>query len=160
MTGEISTAPRLLALIAATLALAGCGQAGTPRPPTAADLPLAGGARIITRARQCDKGVSAYCAVEFVVVDDHYRNSTELVAAEDSYLRAHGWTAGNGDFGTESAADSPGHRLRLTYAGAQYDLEGVDLGWTQRSRKITAALSSAVFDRAPAISLMLETGSS
>jgi hypothetical protein len=36
----------------------------------------------------------------------------------------------------------------------------IDLGWIQRRRPIAFALSTELFDRAPAISLMLETGSS
>jgi hypothetical protein len=155
----MSRALWLPALVATTMTLAGCGQAGGPYSPTAAELPLVDGARIVAQARQCDPGASAYCAVEFVVVDNRYRNATDLLADEQRYLAERGWAAGNGDFGNENGADSPGHKLRLTYGTAQYDLEGVDQGWIQRSPKIALALSQQIFDRAAAMSLMLEMGS-
>ena len=48
----------------------------------------------------------------------------------------------------------------MTYATAYGDLKGIDLGWIKRSRTITLALSRALFDRASAMSVMLEVGSS
>jgi hypothetical protein len=152
---------RLVALlIAVTALLAGCGQAGPGDAPDLLRLPLVGGARIVSQARQCDRGANAFCALEFVLVDSHFRNSTALLSGEQQSLRQRGWTSANGDFGQESAADSPGNKLRLTYGTAAAELEGVDLGWIQRSSTIADSLSGAIFDRAPAISLMLETGSS
>ena len=46
-----------------------------------------------------------------------------------------GWTGANADTGQQRAADSPGHKLRLTYAPAAGDLQGIDLGWIKRSRR-------------------------
>jgi hypothetical protein len=143
-----------------TLALAGCGQFKASRTPAQSALPMVPGARIVTQVRQCDRGANAYCALEFVVVDPRYHDATALLSSERDHLRQHGWTSVNGDFGQENGADSPGHELRLTYGTAQYDLQGIDLGWIKRSWKVASSLSNAVFDRAPAISLMLETGSS
>jgi hypothetical protein len=151
---------RLLAALIAATALAGCGQAEARHAPALAKLPLVGGARIVSQARQCDPGANAFCALEFVLVDHHYSTSTALLAAEEQSLRQRGWSSANGDFGQESAADSPGHRLRLTYGTAASELEGIDLGWIQRSRAIAHSLSGTMFARSPAISLMLETGSS
>ena len=157
MTG---TSLRLLAILIAATALAGCGQAGARHAPALSKLPLAGGARIVSQARQCDPGANAFCALEFVLVGPRYPTSSELLAAEQQSLQQRGWTSADGDFGQESAADSPGHKLRLTYGTAASELEGIDLGWIQRSHTIAHALSGTMFDRSPAISLMLETGSS
>jgi len=146
-------------LIAVTTALAGCGQGGSDQAPALSKLPLVGG-RIVSQVRQCDPGANAYCALEFVLVDPHYSTSTALLASEQRSLRQRGWTSADGDFGQESAADSPGHKLRLSYGTAASELEGIDLGWIQRSRTIARSLSGTMFDRASALSLMLEAGSS
>jgi hypothetical protein len=147
-----------LAALGISVALAGCGGGGKPHEPTAAQVPLVDGASVVAQVRQCDKGANAYCAIEMVVTDPRYRTSTDLVDQEHQKLRSHGWTGGEGDTADQKAADSPGHKLRVTYATASGDLRGVDLGSIQRSRKITLALSRALFDQAPAMSLMLEVG--
>jgi hypothetical protein len=151
---------RLLAPLVAATALAGCGQSAARHAPALSKLPVVGGARIVSHVRQCDPGANAFCALEFVLVDPRYPTSAALLAAEEQSLRQRGWTSADGDFGQESAADSPGHKLRLTYGTAASELEGIDLGWIQRSHAIAHALSGTMFDRSPAISLMLETGSS
>ena len=87
-------------------------------------------------------------------------SATDLVKGEHRQLRKHGWTGGQGDFSQQKAADSPGHKLRVTYATAAGDLRGVDLGSIQRPRRITLALSRVMFDQAPAMSIMLEIGAS
>jgi hypothetical protein len=71
-----------------------------------------------------------------------------------------GWTTTKGPDGNETAADSPGHDLHLTYATAYQDLLGIDSNWVQRRPGIARALSAAVFDRGAAISIMLVKGSS
>jgi hypothetical protein len=71
-----------------------------------------------------------------------------------------GWTGADADSGEQRAADSPGHKLRVTYATAYGDLKGIDLGWIKRSRKLTLALSRAIFDHAAAMSMLLEVGAS
>ena len=95
-----------------------------------------------------------------VVVGDHYSSSTALLASEVDLLKQRGWTSANGPDGPEGAADSPGHELRLTYATAYDDLLGVDSNWIQRRRPIGHALSTVMFDRLSAISLMLTKGPS
>jgi hypothetical protein len=158
MSGKRS--PLLLAPIATALTLCGCGHAGAGHPPALSGMPLVGGAKIVSAAKQCDRGANAYCALELVVVDTRYETSEDLRAAEHLVLGSRGWSRTGGDTGQESAADSPQNKVRLTYATADGDLRGVDLGWIQRSRKTTLALSREIFDRAPTISLMLETGAS
>lgn len=147
-----------LVLAASGALLAGCGSSG-PRVPPVSGLPLVGGTSVVARAQQCDRGANAYCALELVVVGPRFRSSEDLRKAERDHLVASGWSRSNGDTGTEYAADSPGHHLRVTYATPQGDLQGIDLGWIQRSRSITLALSRALFARSPALSMMLELGS-
>jgi hypothetical protein len=87
------------------------------------------------------------------------RTSWQLIAAEQRLLYRHRWTPEDASNGDEHAAQSPGDKWRVTYATAYGDLQGIDLGWIQRSHRITTALSEALFDRSPAISVMLEVGS-
>ena len=75
-------------------------------------------------------------------------------------LRKTGWSLADGDTSTETAANSPGHKLRLTYSTAADDLQQIDLGQIARPRPITLALSNSMFDRAAAMSMMLEVGAS
>ncbi|MGA2009129.1 MAG: hypothetical protein ABSH51_01145 [Solirubrobacteraceae bacterium] len=149
----------LLATAVAALA-AGCGSSHSGRGPTLSGVPLVGATRIVAHVRRCDSGANPYCAVQLVVVGDGYASSGALAIAESRHLSKLGWSSSQGDFGLEGAADSPGHGLRLTYAPANLDLEGIDLGWITRAPLIAHALSSEMFDRAAAMSLMLETGSS
>ncbi len=144
------------ALVAATLV--GCGQGGGHSSPDLARLPLVAGAQIVVQAKECDSGSTAYCAVELVIADPMYKTSEDLLKGEHDRLRAAGWSGANADTGEEHAADSPGRKLRLTYATAFGDLLGVDKHWIQRPRTIQLALSHALFDRSPALSLMLEQG--
>ena len=126
--------------------------------PEAAHVPLVAGARVVARTRQCDPGVSAYCAVQLVVYDRDYRTSNDFLLSERAELHAHGWTGANGDVGTESAADSPGHKLHLTYAaGGRRALRPR----TALDHAPLADLVGAVeldLGHAPALSLMLEDG--
>jgi hypothetical protein len=124
--------------------------------PDLTQLPLVPGTQIVARARQCDKGAAAYCAVEIVVVGRSYRTSQDLLGVERERLVSLGWTREGADTGNEHAADSPGHKLRVTYATALGDLTGIDLGWIKRPRPITLALSRTVFQRTAALSMMLE----
>jgi hypothetical protein len=150
--------PRLL--LASALTLCACGHAGAGHPPAVSDVPLVGGARIVSSAQQCDRGANPYCALELVVVDPRYRSSGDLLTSENRQLKASGWTETGADTGQERAVNSPTHPLRLTYSTAAGDLRGVDLGWIQRSRHTALALSREIFDRASALSLMLESSSS
>lgn len=109
--------------------------------------------------RDCDPGSDAYCAVDLVILGRGYHSSTELLISEHHELSAHGWTDSNADTGEESAADSPGHKLHLTYATASGDLDGIDQGWIKRPRPIALALSRSIFDGTAALSLMVEIGS-
>jgi hypothetical protein len=160
MTGRRLGVALALALVA--VALAGCGTASnaSQRTPTAAALPLVPGSHIVEQVRRCDRGTNAFCAIDLVVLNEHY-NSSDILARDESHvLRKHGWSLSDGDTGLQSAANSPGHKLRLTFATASGDLREIVLGVINRPWPITYALSSSMFDRAAAMSMRLEVGAS
>lgn len=138
--------------------LAGCGQGASTPSPKLSQLPLAGGASVVTQVRECDKGSHAFCAIELVVVDPRSKSSVELVKAERRRLKQLGWSGVAPDDGQQRAAESPGQKLRITYATAAADLLGIDLEWIKRPRPITMALAQALFQRSPAMSILLEAG--
>ena len=149
---------RVAAVAAIGLGLSGCGSSGV-RSSDENRLPMVPGTRVVERVRQCDQGSNAYCAIELVVVAPHMHTSWDLVNAETKLLGHRRWTFEDASNGDEHAAQSPGDKLRVTYATEYGDLQGIDLGWIQRSHRITMALSKALFDRAAAMSVMLEVGS-
>jgi hypothetical protein len=108
--------------------------------------------------RACDSGSRAFCSIELVVTDPRYKSSDNLAHDESKHLRKAGWSLADGDTSTESSANSPGHKLRLTYSTAADDLQQIDLGQIARSRNVVLALSNSMFDRAAAMSMMLEVG--
>jgi hypothetical protein len=146
--------------LALAVGLAGCGASTVQRTPTASDVPLVPGAKIATQVRECDQGSRAYCTIELVVLDSKYPSSDILAHDESHALRKAGWSLADGDTSTETAANSPGHKLRLTYSTAADDLQQIDLGAITRPTPITHALSSSIFDQTPAMSMMLEVGAS
>jgi len=113
----------------------------------------------VTKAHVCNPGASAFCSYELVVVDRRYPSSRALVLAQRDRLRRDGWIGASPDTGVELANESPGHKLRVTYATALEDLKGIDLSWIRRPWAIEIALDRAVFDRTPAMSVRVETGS-
>jgi hypothetical protein len=157
-----ASAPALALAVAPAIvlavALAGCGQASGQRTPDLGQLPLVKGTHVVAQVRECDPGANDFCAVEAVVVGPRYRSSTALMKSERLHLTSLGWSTVGGDTGQQTAAESPGHKLRLTYATAYGDLEGIDLGWIKRPPAIQLALSRALFDRSSAMSIMLEQG--
>jgi hypothetical protein len=140
--------------------VAGCGSGGTSRGPSLAAVPLTSGTTVVAHVRRCDPGTTPYCAIQLVVVGPRYGSSQALLVSERKHLHSIGWSSANADIGIEHAASSPGQKLRLTYSTAALDLQAVDLGWVRRSPAIGLALSRTMFARQPALSLMLETGSS
>jgi hypothetical protein len=136
------------------------GRGSTPRAIGLRNIPLPAGTRVVTNVRSCDRGINPYCALQVVVVGDRYPSSTALRDAYQQQLAKLGWTRARGPDGNETAADSPGHEVRLTYATAYEDLRLVDSGWIGRTAAISHALSTTIFDRAPALSIMLLRGSS
>ena len=150
----------LLAAAAVAAALAGCGAAAGQRAVGLAEVPLPSGAQITTHVRSCDRGANAYCAEQLVVVAPALRTSKALEVSEKQLLAGRGWTTTRGADGVQQAADSPGHELRLYYATAYDDLLGIDSNWIQRAPPISHSLSNAMFNRAPALSIMLVRGSS
>lgn len=152
---------RLLGLtvsIALVMLAAGCGASSSSRNPNPTRLPITTGAQVVTSVHRCDRGANPYCAVQMVLVGDHYGSSTTLLDAERRHLLASGWTLADAQTGDENGADSPGHKLRLTFATAALDLKDLDLGWIQRAPGIGRSLSRTMFARQSALSLMLETG--
>jgi hypothetical protein len=149
------------AVVAAALAacaLAGCGGSGD-RSPHLGALPLAPGSRVVANVKQCDDGDNAYCALEVVVLSRKYSTSAQLVAAEKKVLAKRRWITDHASNGDEQAAESPGDKLRVTYATAYADLKDIEIGWIKRSHQISLALSRTLFDRSAAMSVMLEIGS-
>jgi hypothetical protein len=147
------TVARVVAVLAPIALLAGCGPGGTGSAPTANQLPLVPGAKIVAQAQRCDKG-----ATELVVVASQYRTSEALVSAEHRLVHSAGWRGVTADTGDERAAESPGHKYRVTYATASGDLKGIDLGWIHRSKRIAYALSRQLFAHSSAMSVLLEAG--
>jgi hypothetical protein len=146
--------------LALAATLAGCGTSKVDRTPTASSVPLVPGARIATQVRQCDSGSHPFCTIELVVLD-HGSPSSDILAHDESHtLRKAGWSLADGDTSTETAANSPGHKLRLTYSTATDDLQQIDLGQLTRQRPIALSLSNSIFDRTAAMSMMLEVGAS
>jgi hypothetical protein len=145
----------LTAVVSATL-LAACGTGA--RTPSLSKLPLVPGSKVALQLRTCNSGVSAYCAIELVVQDARFHSSRALVLAERDQLRAHGWTGASPDDGIQLADESPGHKLRITYATAVDDLQGIDLKWFTRPAQIETTLDRAVFDGVPTMSVLLEAG--
>jgi hypothetical protein len=148
----------IVAVVGLGAVLAGCGSGGV-RSPDQTRLPIVPGTRVVERVRQCDQGTQAYCAIEMVIADSHMQTSWQLVRAEQRALAHRHWTTEEATNGDEHAAQSPGDKVRVTYATAYGDLQGIDLGWIQRAHGITTALTKVLFDRAAAISVMLEVGS-
>ena len=154
----LSAIPISAMLAAIVLAVGGCTPGGADRSPSLASVPLARGAHVIVHVRVCNKGANAFCALELVVVGDGYRNSVQLLMAETRLLKRLHWKHANADTGLERAAYTPGDKLRMTYATPKGDLESVELGWVQRSRAITIALSHVMFENTPALSMLVEEG--
>jgi hypothetical protein len=150
----------LLTAAAMAPALAGCAHGGNPRSIGLSELPVASGAKVVGSVRSCDRGANSYCSVQAVVVGPHYGTSTALLAGEKARLEQLGWTATLGLQGKEKGSDSPGHNLRLTYSTAYLDLLALDSGYIQRAPALAHAMSAAVFAGVPALSLILERGSS
>lgn len=144
--------------VGSAIVLAGCGGGGT-RSPNLALLPLVSGAHVASNVRVCDQGAHPYCALELVVTDPHYSSPRDLVLAERNLLRAHKWTGSNAATGDELADESPGHKVRITYATPYGDLKDIDLGWVQRGWRTQRALSAQMFAGAVAMSAELQVGS-
>ena len=151
------------ALCAAALAvgsvvvLSGCG--GGARSPKLTSLPIVSGAHVVSSVHVCDQGANHYCALELVVTDPHYASPRLLVLAERKLLRAQGWSGASAQTGDELADESPGNKLRITYATAYGDLHNIDLGFVQRTRQTQRALSTQMFAGATAMSAELQIGS-
>ncbi len=149
--------PTLGLSLACAVLLTACG--GAVRRPRVALLPLVPGAHVVTNVRVCDKGAKAYCALQLVVADTRFQSSRQLVLAEQNLLRAHKWTAASAQTADELANESPGNKLRVTYATAFGDLKGIDLGWIGRTQQVQQSLSHQMFAGNAAMSAQLQAGS-
>ena len=77
-------------------------------------------------------------------------------AASASTCKSLGWGIRSPRPAPERAAESPGHKLRLVYATAAYDLQAVDLGWIQRA---AADRAGAVADAVqPSVGAVADAG--
>jgi hypothetical protein len=147
-------------IVAVTVVIVATGRGGTPRDIGLKNIPMVPGTRVLTTVRSCDPGVHPYCSLQVVITGDRYQSSQALRKTYGANLIKLGWTTTKGPDGNETAADSPGHELRLTFATAYEDLLGVDSNWIQRTAAISHSLSTAMFNRAPTLSIMLLRGSS
>lgn len=152
--------PQLLIALAGCAVLAGCGAGENNRSIGTRDVPLPTGAQIATRVHVCDRGANAYCAEQLVIVGPRYATSADLLNAENRRLHKLGWSDHRGQTGKQLAAQPPGNEVRLYFNTAYNDLLALDMGWIKRTKTIGRALSSAIFDRASAISVMVERGTS
>jgi hypothetical protein len=146
------------ALVALLALLGGCGSSGS-RTPALSQLPLVPGARVVEQQTDCNPGAHAYCALELVIVDPRYVTSADLVDSQHDLLLSKGWSGATGDTGGEHAADSPGHKLRVTYATPDTDLRAWAFTFIKRTKATALALSHAMFARQSAMSVLLEVGS-
>jgi hypothetical protein len=151
---------RMLLALAGCAVLAGCGGASNNRDLGLKNVPLPAGAEITAHVRVCDRGANAYCSDQLVVVGSRYESSAALFNSENERLKQLGWSDSRGQTGKQLAAQPPGNELRLYFNTAYNDLLALDMGWIHRSAPIGRALSAAIFNRAPAISVMLVRGSS
>ncbi len=151
-----------LATAATTVGIGACSGGEGPHTPSVGDVPLVPGGNVVLQTRDCNSGANAYCGIVLVVQNRRYASSRSLVLAERDRLRANGWSGVSPDSGNELANESPGNKLRLTYATAANDLQGVELGWIARPGKLAGpfamTLDRAVFSGVPTMSLLLETG--
>jgi hypothetical protein len=145
----------VLGLLALTLAGCGHGEAlGSPR------VPLVPGAQVIYKLRRCDPGHHVFCGLEVVVADRRFTSSGALVTSEVRRLKALGWALQQGEINQEQTALSPNGKLRIVYATAANDLLAIDFGWAQRTPEEVLTLAHTMFNRTPAMSLLLEAGPS
>jgi hypothetical protein len=147
--------------VGAALTVSGCGAGSRPGSPAVRAVPLVAGLRVVASVRRCDSGAHPFCARELVLAgaSTRYEDSGVLKVAERRVLGRAGWRRSEGDTYDESAAESPGNRLRVTYATAEQDLLSVDERRIARTPAITRALAQTLFAREPALSLLVQAGS-
>jgi hypothetical protein len=149
----------LAALLALVVVLAGCGG-DAPRHPSLSSVPLVPGGQVVVRANACDAGANAYCALDLVVVNPHFKSAESFVTGERRWLKHNRWLPVSAQTGDEQSADQPGGRIRVTFSTAALDLKDIDLGWIKRPRAIALALSHAIYDGSPAMSVNVVAGPS
>jgi len=153
----LARAGSAFAACCAAAALTGCGGGGD-RSPALSGLPLAPHTQVSVQTRSCNRGSNAFCALDFLLVGQGYRSGRDLLRAETRLLRHHHWVKVNAPVGQELAADSPGQKLHVTYATASQELQAVALGWVKRPRRVTVALSHAMFAEQSVLAVDLQLG--
>jgi hypothetical protein len=151
---------------AACLAVGGCAWDAGDQVPALKALPLLSGTHLSLDHRVCDMGAHAYCALELVLAGSRYASSKELMHDEHHLLNSLGWHDVNAPSGWELEADSPGDKLRVTYATPYGDQLSIAFGWIKRSSMLRQALSQALVGHivkgrrvsTPAISMLLQLG--
>ena len=137
----------------------GAAQADRAHPDLS-QLPLVPGARFQVQERVCDSGSNAYCAWELVVADRALPGLERAVRGRAS--RSCSAATGAAPTATsprQHAADSPGHRLRVTYANPVDELTGIAIFGVRRSQAGGAgAVQGRVHRTPPVISMLLEVG--
>jgi len=146
----------LAGVISLTVLVSGCGAG--QRTPSVNGLPMVPGSHVVVSQKVCDAGANAYCGIQMVVRNGSYPNGRALALAEKALLKARRWKKVDAPIGLEWAADSPGDRLSVEYAGAPGELQAIDLGLVKRTRRITVTLSREIFDHHAAMALDLELG--
>ena len=131
--------------------------------------------RIITNVARCDPGARHFCGRELVVLATgatagaggtaalgstaaEERAAAPLMAAEHAALSHAGWSASGGEVAGEASGSSPGGRRWVSYGPAAIDLHAIGVGNLSRAPAIVAALRREVATRAPALSMLVETG--
>lgn len=156
MAPRASRRARWLPLGGLVLALAGCGHSQRLASPR---FPLVPGAHVVKRVKVCDKGANPFCALDMVVVDPRYRGGLALAQSEQAHLKALGWAVQKGENEDEQTALSPGTKLRLTYGSASDELMAIDLNRVKRRpQSFALALAKTLFERTPAMAIILEAG--
>src|ERR1700722_5659319 len=101
---RVSARAAVVALAAAAAAgVAGCGAGAESRAVGVTQVPLPGGAQIVTRVRSCDRGANSYCSEQLVVVGRSFGTSTALEMSEQQLLAKRGWAASKGADGNQKA---------------------------------------------------------
>ena len=149
--------PPIVAVGLLALTLSACGGGRRLDSPR---LPLVSGARVAYQEKSCDTGQHVFCGVQMVVSDRRFTSSGALVAGEARRLQHLGWTLQQGEIDQERSALSPSGKLRIIYASAPQELLAIDFGWSTRTPALTSSLDRAMFDRIPAMLLVLEAGPS
>jgi hypothetical protein len=160
MVAKRASRRRLAAALAAGLLAVTATACGRERTVVSPHLPLVTGAHVVYQEKSCDTGRHVFCGVQEVVADRKFSSAGALVAGEARRLEREGWTLQQGEINQERSALSPSGRLRIVYASAPQELLAVDFGWATRTPTMISRLDRTLFNRTPAMLLVLQAGPS